>query len=213
MTLPQLRVRTGYSYRNAYGRMPEVVEKLKEIGCTSAAMVDSGTWGHVRFEQAMVKAELNPMFGMEIPIIGGDFKPVAWVLAEDTRKFYNLTSACVSEKGLTAERLERASGVIRFVGGAHALPPTAYDYIDVNPASYVHAYNAVQLSRRTGKPMMLTSYNDMPDPKHRSFAYAWEVRDSVGTRHIATEEEMYDVLGRVMSLAEFDDAAINTHAV
>lgn len=213
--LPQLRVRSGYSYRNAYGRHPEIIARLKELGVTAAANVDHGTWGHAKFEQAMVKAELEPMFGMELPIIfeGSDFRPIAWCLAENTKKFYNLTTKSVRAGGLTPEDLIGAVGVIRFCGGALGLPEEAYDYIDVNPSSYTHAYDSVQLARRTGKPMVLTSYNDMPDEKHASYAYAWEVRDSVGMRWIASEEEMWSVLQKVMTRAEFDEAALNTRAV
>lgn len=212
MILPQLRVRSGYSYRNAYGRTPEIIEKLKELGTPSAAMVDKGTWGHVRWEQAMLKAELNPMFGMEVPIVLNEceFKPVAWVLAEDTRMFYNLTSKCVQSGGLTAKDLQEAQGVVRFTGGALDLPPDTYDYIDINPSSYVHAYRGVQKARQDGKPIVLTSYNDMPDPKHESFAYAWEVRDSVGVRHIASVDEMRHALRYVLTGADFDRAVDNT---
>src|SRR5579863_784840 len=106
MAMPQLRVRTGFSYREAYGRTPDVIARLKELECPAAAIVDNGTWGHVKFEQSMVKAELQPMFGMDIPIksLRGDgeestFKPRAWVLDEDTRKFYNLTSKSVQGVG------------------------------------------------------------------------------------------------------------------
>jgi len=213
MTIPQLRVRTGYSFRNAYGRCPEVIEQLKEIGCQAAAIVDHGTWGHCKFEQALLKADLEPMFGMETPVLGGDFKPAAWVLAEDTKRFYNLTSKCVRQGGLTADDLIYADGVIRFTGGCHELPEAAYDYIDVNPSSIVHAHHAMELARRTGKPTVLTSYNDMPNEKHASFAYSWEVRESVGMRWIADETDMYSVLRRTMSSAEFDAALANTWTV
>src|SRR5271168_2976546 len=99
MTFPQLRVRTGYTFREAYGRTKEVFSRLNEIGCESAAIVDASTWGHVRFEQAAKKAGVKPMFGMEVPIItiGDDgepekVKPRAWILAKDTKAFYRATS-------------------------------------------------------------------------------------------------------------------------
>jgi DNA-directed DNA polymerase III PolC len=168
----------------------------------------------------MEKSELRPMFGMEIPVLSrgedGDWskvKPVAWVLAKDTRKFYNLTTACVQGTGLTETHMATAEGVIRFVGGALHLHPDAYDYVDVNPSSYLHAWRSVQLARKTGKPMVITNYNDMPALKHKPFAYAWEVRDSVGLRHIASEVEMWEVLKHIMTEEEWDDAVGNTHTV
>ncbi|USN16400.1 DNA polymerase III subunit alpha [Luteibacter phage vB_LflM-Pluto] len=221
MSFPQLRIRTGYTYRDAYGRMPEVIEKIKEVGAPRAAIVDANTWGHVRFEQAATKEGVVPMFGMEIPLLVRDdspmagFKPRMWVLARDTRKFYNLTSKCVRNKGLTEADMAEAGGVFRFLGGAVLadVDEDAYDYIDVNPSSLLLAAQAVSLARSTGKPMVITGYNDMPDVKHRDFAHAWEVRESVGVRCICSVDEMWDVLQHVMTRPEFDFACINTHKV
>jgi len=222
-TIPQLRVRSGYSYREAYGRHNEIIDRLVELGVQSAALVDRGTWGHCRWDQAMLKKSLKPMFGMEVPVIsyGEDgqpnkTKPVAWLLAKDTRKFYNLTTRCVQRGGLDASELAAAgegNGVYRFAGGALSLPPEAYDFVDVNPSSFLHASRSVELARRVEKPMVITSYNDLPDVKHRPFAYAWEVRDSVGMRHIASEPELWSVLRHVMTRTEFDSACDNTHSV
>jgi DNA-directed DNA polymerase III PolC len=225
MAMPQLRIRSGYSYRNAYGRMPEIVERLKELDCGFGALVDAGTWSHVRWEQAAKKAELKAGFGMEIPVIrrGEDgepegFKPLAWILAKDTRSFYNLTTKSVANKGLTQSELTMAEGVIRFSGGAfqQVLPGFAhhvFDFIDVNPSSFTQAHQAVEYSRKTGIPMVITSYNDMPHPRHQRFAYAWEVRDSVGMRHIATEGEIWEQVKHFMTRGEFETAVSNTYAI
>jgi hypothetical protein len=218
---PQLRVRTGYTFRDAYGRMPEVFARLKEIGCTSAAIVDHGTWGHCRFEQAAKKAGVTPMFGMEIPIItiGADgdpekTRPRAWILAKDTKAFYNATSKCVQNKGLTAEEFGDLSGVIRFPGGAlDKIGSHLYDYIDINPSSILLAARGVKTAREACKPMVITGYNDMPKSDSERFATAWEVRNSVGVRTIETEETIWKTLKLVMSQDEFRKAIENTHAV
>jgi len=221
MSMPQLRVRTGYSYRNAYGRVEEVCERLKEVGAESAAIVDWGTWGHVRFEKAAKKAGIKPMFGMEVPIIsiGEDgepskFKPVAWMLARDTRMFYQGSTLAWQGRGLTAEAFGAVGGVLRFPGAAiHALDPSQYDYVDINPASIRAAHESMQLARLHGKPVVITCYNDMPKPEHADFAYAWEVRDSVGHRFIDNEDEIWDRLRRVMNSMEFEQALSNTRDV
>jgi DNA polymerase III alpha subunit len=215
MPMPQLRVRTGYSFRQAYGRTKEVLERLAELGCKAAAMVDVGTWGHVKWEQAASKTEVAPMFGMEVPILGKDkFKPHAWMLAKDTRKFYQNTSMCVQEGGLTVDDFWGLEGVIRFSGGALGrLPAGAFDYIDLSPGSVSLAAAGVRLARATGKPCVITSYNDYPHSRHIPYAYAWEVKDSVGLRHIADEEEIWQVLQHTMTRDEFDAAIVNTNAV
>lgn len=218
MNFPQLRVRSGYSFRNVYGRMEEVFARLKEVGAESAAIVDWGTWSHVRFEKEAKKAGIKTMFGMEVPIItideDGDpskFKPVAWMLAKDTRKFYNGTTKAWQGRGLTGDEFGALPGVLRFAGAAiHALDTDQYDYIDINPSSILQAHTSMQRARETGKPVVITCYNDMPTPEHADFAYAWEVRDSVGHRYIDGMQSIWSILCRVMTVGEFEAAVVNT---
>lgn len=221
MSLPQLRVRTGYSFRNAYGRVEEVLARLKEVGAESAAIVDWGTWGHVRFEKEAKKVGIKAMFGMEVPIITMDeegepskLKPVAWMLAIDTKMFYRGSTAAWVGRGLVPEAFAALGGVLRFAGAAiRSLTPDQYDYIDVNPASILAAHESMKVARETGKPVVITCYNDMPKPDQADFAYAWEVRDSVGHRHLAGGYELWPLLSRIMARSEFDDAVKNTHKV
>lgn len=218
---PQLRVRTGMTFRDVYGRMPEVVARLKALGGRSAAIVDSGTWGHVKFEREAAKNEIQPMFGMEVPIITYDeegekskFTPKAWMLATDLRAFYRGSSASVQNAGLTPSGFRSLDGAIRFPGGAlGALADDDFDYIDVNPSSFLLAAEGVKRHRATGKPLVLTGYNDMPSEEYQDYAYAWEVRDSVGVRTIEPLERMWEVLQHVMSEAEFVSAVVNAYVI
>jgi len=219
---PQLRVRTGYSFRNVYGRHDEVFARLAELGCTTAAIVDMGTWGHARYEQAAKKAGVQPIFGAEIPILtfapdGESFekhKPVAWMLGACMRAFYTASSECVRGKGLTADEFGALEGCIRFPGGAiDLLHPDDYDYIDINPASILQAHININVARQTGKPIVITAYNDMPRESDKSFAYAWEVRDSVGMRHIPTLSELWAELQCVLTRAEFDAGVANAFKI
>jgi DNA polymerase III alpha subunit len=194
--------------------MPEVFERLKAVGCESAAIVDWGTWGHVRWAQAAEKSGIHPMFGMEVPLLieGSTFKPKAWMLARDTKLFYNATSRIIQNKGLEPEEFGDLEGVIKFPGGAvEILEPYQYDFIDINPSSFLHASEGVNKSRETGKQMVITGYNDMPSNIHESFAYAWEVRDSVGCRSIVGEGMAWEFLQHVMTYAEFDHAVLNAY--
>ena len=219
MNFPQLRVRTGYSFRDAYGRPPEVMERLKEVEAMTFGIVDTNTWGHVRMEQAAKKASTQPAFGVEIPIIsevcGLEFKPRAWVLATDTRAFYGLATEAMQAKGLTPARLAAAKGILRFAGGcaASSADPAAFDYADLNPSSLLTAATTADWARAHGIPMVLTGYNDMPRPDHSNFAYAWEVRESVGHRTILTLDEIRSSLGGILTAREFERAVDNTFTV
>lgn len=220
---PQLRVRTGYSFRTVYGRMDEVFSRLKDIECTTVGIVESrGTWSHVRAEKEGKKRDTSILFGMEFDIISDDieepvmhkYKQQAWALAVDTRKFYNNTTMCIQNGGLFREQFGQMEGMIKFCGGAiERLRPEDFDYIDINPSSILVASKGVALHRQTGKPMVITSSNDMPEEKSKDFAYAWEVRSSVGLNTIATLNELWEQLQWCMTRAEFDAAVNNTVAV
>lgn len=221
MSLPQLRVRTGFSTREIYGRMPEIFARLEEVGAKTAVIVDTlNTWGHVKFEKAARKQGIQSGFGCEIPVVmdmEDKFRPKSWVIGLDTRKLYNFTSKAVQgEKKVLVTDLQECEGLLRFVGGALAAAqecPDAFDYVDVNPSSYWQAHSAVRLALSKGLPIVLTSFVDLPSEKHKPFAYAWETRDSVGNRYIATADEMWESLQHVMARETFSKAVENTHLV
>lgn len=222
MSFPQLRVRTGYTSREVFGRVEEVVERLVALGAKTAACVDNAnTWGHVRFAKAAKAAEIQPAFGMEFGIYDDEqakFKPRAWVLATDTRAFYNFTTNVVQAgKSIDVRSLIDQKGIIRFTGGAVELAnfwPDAFDYVDINPASLAQTARAVAVSRAEGIPLVLTSSNDMPSPSDRALAYSWEVRDSVGMKYIANPEEMWEkAFHLVLTREEFDEAVANAYKI
>lgn len=187
--LPQLKVRSEYSYRRAYGPVPRIAERLAEIGCPAAGLVDThGTWGHVEWEKALGDAGIKPLYGCEFTVPRGDAfeqKPRCWVLAEDIKQFYRLSSANPS----TAEELAAATGVIRFAGAALD-DPDAFDYIDINPRSIGQTRRALELHRRTGKPLVLTGDNDYPAPDDRLRYLAWNDAEKMTPQHIVDEREL-----------------------
>ena len=185
--LPHLRVKTEYSFRQAYGPVKDVAAALAELGCKTAGIVDTrGTWGHVSWEKALKEHEIQPAFGaeFEIPNEAGR-KPRCWVLAENLRQFYRLSSSQPS----TPEELAQAKGVIRFSGAALTDPET-FDYIDVNPRSLRRQRQALELARRTGKPLVVTGDNDYPTPADRLKFLAWDDSKRMTPQHILNEQEL-----------------------
>lgn len=223
MHFPQLRVRTGYTFRDVYGRMPEVFKRLKELDVQVAGVVDAkGTWSHVRWERECIKNGIEPIFGMEFPILADDeqepdmhkYTPSAWAIATDTRAFYHGTSQSVQNRGLFGDQFGSLEGCIKFPGAAiDRLQDDEFDFIDINPASYLLAAKGVKRHRATKIPMVITCLNDMPSREFESFAYAWEVRDSVGCRTIEGIDELWFHLHFVMTRKEFEDAVNNTISV
>lgn len=205
--IPQLRVRTEYSYRSALGRVDKVADALAD--CPAAGIVDTkGTWGHVDWEKELLKRDVEPLFGCEFVIPQPDGrKPRCWVLAEDLSAFYRLSSANPS----TEQELIEAKGVVRFAGGA-LTNPAAFDYIDINPRSRRRTTAALALHKATGKPLVITSDNDYPTSQDKELFLAWDDSKKMTPQWLLEEHELRDALWYVDD-ATFAAAVDNTKAL
>lgn len=180
-----LRVRTEFSYRQAYGPVPKVVERLKAIGTTAAGIVDTaGTWGHTEWEKACSVAGIQPMFGREWKIDRGGKNPVMWGLAEDMAAFYRASSNHPSE-----EEWAETKGIIRFPGWALNDPET-FDYIDINPRSRRATKRALELAKRTNKPIVITADNSFPAPEDWRLYLAWNDGKQMTEQSIPSKEAL-----------------------
>jgi len=66
----QLRIRSEFSFRLAFGRAGSVCSRIAELGGEVAAITDrGGTWGHVQFAKAAKKAGIRPLFGVELAVV------------------------------------------------------------------------------------------------------------------------------------------------
>jgi DNA polymerase III alpha subunit len=92
----QLKVRTEYTFGKTFAPIKRVVERLKEIGCTAAAIVDDNTWGHVAFYNACKEAGIQPMLGVEITVSDDDLdNKTMFFIAKNTEglsELYRYTS-------------------------------------------------------------------------------------------------------------------------
>lgn len=186
--IPQLRIRSEYSYRSCYGPVPRVAERLQELGVTTAALVDtSGTWGHVAWQKELLARGIEPIFGSEfvLPTESDHRKPRYWAIAEDLVSFYRFSS----NPPTTEQELAQTQGIVRFAGAALTDPET-FDYIDINPRSRRRTRQAIALARHTGKPVVITGDNDYPAPADQRRFLAWDDSKKMTPQHILTEEEL-----------------------
>lgn len=161
--LPQLRVRTEFSFRKAFGPAARVAAGLQRAGAAAAGIVDSGTWGHVRVGKALVAAGVRPMYGAEFAVERDDGrKPIAWALAEDLSGFYRFSTAARAGDVLEAFAQARGSAV-RFSGAALD-DPEMFDYVDINPSSILQQRRALALAKCTKRPLVVTSDPAYPAP-------------------------------------------------
>lgn len=212
MTFPQLRVRTEFSFRAAFGPVPRVAAAVAELGAPAAGIVDGGTWGHVRWAKAASAAGFKPLFGTEFAVPSPDGrKPQAWALAEDTRAFYRWSTALRRPDADPTELLRGLTGVVRFSGDALTDPET-FDYIDLNPTSPLAQRAAMRLHKATGKPLVVTSDNFYP--RRTDYAPFMSIggRESTTPQHLLNEQELRQHI-RVLDDAAWAQAIKNTHEV
>lgn len=213
--LAQLRCRTEFSFRETFGKIPDVAARLKAINAPAAGIVDGGTWGHVKWAKEFKKHNIKPLFGIEQPLLCPDGKrPRFWLLGTEMKQFYRLSTA-LNADDITFERqielLKKAKGVVRFAGAALTDPET-FDYIDINPASALTQSRALKLHKKTGKPLVITSDNAYPAPEHSDAFAAFAHGERLTPQWILSLEELRAQFA-LLTDKQFAEAVENTNAV
>lgn len=142
------RIRTGYSFRQAVGRLPDVLARLQAIGMERAPITDTAsTFGWVKWNAAAEKAGMKPVFGVELAVtpsinekrpsvdywtfIAKDsLVPIHELVALATRQFRY-------QPLLTREQASSRSDVFAIMGHRtdfNAVPSSAHLYVGVGPA-------------------------------------------------------------------------------
>lgn len=62
------RIRTGFSFRRAAGKLEDVLARLKSIGASSAVITDTTTFGWSKWSDLAPKAGLRPVYGIEVGV-------------------------------------------------------------------------------------------------------------------------------------------------
>lgn len=211
--IPQLRVRTEHSHRKTFAPIGRAVEALAAAECPAAGIVDtSGSWGHVRWEQACTKNGVQPMFGAEIKVPVDEFKPSCWALARKPRDLYRTLTRVFAEPENALETiLTNREGLVVFAGAA-LTDPDHFDYIDLNPASPVLRRRSLALHRRTGKPLVITSDNWCATRGDVPVMLALTGENKTTPTWLLTEDELRAAMPE-LTVAEFDSALANVHEI
>lgn len=208
--MPQLRVRTEYSFRKAFGPPGRVVAGLQRVGAAAAGIVDDGTWGHVRIGKAIAAAGIAPLYGSEFAVEMDDGRaPVAWALAADPKGFYRFSTA--ARAGDVREAFAQAKGAaVRFAGAALD-DPELFDYVDLNPSSGMAQRRALALAKKTRKPLVVTSDAYYPAPGDaRAFGALVGGGARVAPQHLLGENELRLALP-CLDARQWAKAVRNTH--
>ena len=170
----QLRIRTEYSFGQTFAPIQRVIERLQSIGCTAAAIVDSSTWGHIRWFESCTAVGIQPLLGVESVVSDNDVATKMWFIAKSEpglRELYRLTSLShhqplITQRGslprLYPSDIERMSPeIIRFAGDVTNGEWLAHvgATIDLNPSSRVLNAKKMNIGRDYGLSIVSTSDN------------------------------------------------------
>ena len=207
-----VRLRSEYSFRKAFGPIHKVVETTEG---DVMGISDSGTWGHVAFSKACKKAGKKPLFGVEIPIVEDATERSKQPTNEMTfiaknndglRELYQLVTKSTDKDHfyyhprLSYEHLFDISKNIIILTGTHpilGLLPLAKKedmYFELNPMTTKNNFN---WAKEKGFNFVATSDNYYPKPEDKK---AYEVlvgrnrQDRTAPMHILNEWEWKDAL-------------------
>ena len=221
-----LRTRTEYSFRTAYGPIDKIISDCKQ---GSMGICDMGTWGHVAFDSACRKAEKKPIFGVELAVVEDatdrSKQPINLMgfIAKNNQglqELYQLVTKATDPSRfyyvprLSYEDLFDISKNIIMLSGTNpmwgSLPITNKEnlYIELNPMTTKKSLNWAE---ERGFKVVATSDNFFPKVTDRKVYEVLTGRnryDRTKPMHILDEWELRDLIPWIP-----DEAFENTHRI
>lgn len=220
-----LKIRTGYSFRQASGKLDDVMDRLKEIGATYAPITDrASTFGLYRWKKLADKAGLKPVFGVELavtPSINAK-KPAAdyWTftakdsLAPINRLVELATTQFRYQPLLTLEQALEVEGVNKMTGHRPQLDwqsgPTGGVMVMLGPSS---PRGVIRQALAHGWPLCASSDNRYVRAENRGFYEVLVGRNAETqsyAQHILSPDEWRESVAHLgLSDFELDKALVN----
>ena len=170
-------IRTGYSFKTAYGHLSDVISRIKEIGWTVAPIADrSGTYAFNSWTKAARGAGLRPVYGAELAVVLEKGQPLNrrtadfWIFLAK-KQIIDLSNiigtATNDEKSkdaeLTYQEAQSAPGLVKIIGPWAQLdlvkPKMPDLYFGISPATPVGLYRA---AKKKGLQLCATMDNLYP---------------------------------------------------
>jgi len=207
-----LKVRTEYSFRKAYGPLDKVLSNAQG---DAVGICDTGTWGHVNFNKACKDAGKKPIFGVEIGVVNDPTERtrqsesmMSFIARSNNgmREIYELVTRSTSKQNFYyiprlgySDLFDISDDVIIFSGTNPKwgmLPVAKKDslFIEFNPMS---SRKALEFCEEKGFKPVATSDNFYPSVRDRK---AYEVlvgrgrTDRTAPMHILNEWEFMDAV-------------------
>lgn len=217
-----MRIRTGYSFRNAAGMIGEVMDRLEEINLGVAPITDrASAFGWVRWSKLAKERGLRPIFGVELAVTENRMakKPVFdhWTFfPKDDLEALNLlielaTAQFRYEPCLSYEQAMKFPGfkIAGHTARLDAFEPDQDTFLGLSPAvSRGHLKRAIE----KGLQLMAVSDNRYPNAGDRDFYEVVTGRNSSTQsypQHILSDEEWIDATEHVATSDQQMDALKN----
>jgi len=202
-----IKCRTEYSFRSAYGTLEKVLER-KGYGICDR----NGTWGHVQFSKAAKKKGIKPVFGVELAVVNNakekEKQTHNWMsfIAKTNKglqEIYELTTLATDQfyyiPRIDYSDIFGLSDDVAILSGSFpdfaSLPRKALNvYIELSPSS---DERLLKFANEKGYKVIATSDNFYPSPEDK---YIYEIiassnKDSRTTpMHLLDEWEWRDSL-------------------
>lgn len=220
-------IRTGYSFRRAFGHLKDVHARLIACDYPVAPITDTAnTFGWVKWNKICDKAKIKPVFGVEIAVTAdvSDKKPAldywTFIAIDSLRPVNDLikkaTGATTKEPSLTYNEAMAAEGVVKIAGHTARLDqfaPQENLFIGLSPAANK---GFLRQARAHGHPFIARSENFYPTADQEElYRVALGFRSSTQTypQHILTCDEWNEALKWVTDDAERSGALLNQRSV
>lgn len=204
-----MRIRTGYSFRTAFGHLDDVITALKEKGFPIAPITDRmSTFGFNRWNKLCKKNGMKPVFGVELGVVQalGESKPVIdhWTfLAKDNVADLNAlvglaTSNPGKEPTLTYDQAQKAKGVIKVAGEKcmlSAMKPKTKDlYVSLSPSTPIGLVRDAQEKKFRFWAQSDNFYPRKEDHDTYKIALGFFANEQTYPMHILSDKELVEVL-------------------
>ena len=220
-----IRTRTEYSFRKAYGP----IKNLVEIAGEAMGIADSGTWGHVAFNNACKKAGVKPIFGVEIAVVEDandrtrqPANMMAFIAKNNSglSEIYELVTKSTEKENfyyfprISYSDLFDISENVIILSGTHpewGLLPLARKanlYIEINPMS---SPKSLKFCKEKGFKPVATSDNYYPkvtDKKAYEVLVGMNRTERTKPMHLLNEHELVDCIPWIP-----DEAIENTYKI
>jgi DNA polymerase III alpha subunit len=173
-----MRIRSAYSFRVAYGKLPDVFNRVQELGWPAAPISDRlSTFGFVDWDTMCEKVNIKPVFGVEIGVtakLGQKRPPVShftFFAINNVRSINDLVYQTTSKIGhyplMTYEEVYAANDVVKIADNRVLLGemfPENDAYIALSPSTPIGLYRE---AKQIGYEFVASSDNVFPRAKDK----------------------------------------------